>query len=227
MNKLLKKIIRVCFLSAVILGILGAAVVCALNLQMYSTTKDRVVSAESLENFDADCILVLGAGVRDDGTPSHMLEDRLLVGISLYEMGASPKLLMSGDHGRTEYDEVNCMKDFAIEKGVPSEDVFMDHAGFSTYDSLYRAKDVFGAEKVIIVTQKYHLYRALYIAESLGLEAVGVSADLRTYRGQEMRELREILARAKDFIYTVVKPLPVYLGEPISLENSGDVTNDK
>ena len=154
-----------------------------------------------------------------------MLADRLRRGIALYNSGAAPKLLMSGDHGREEYDEVNCMKDFAVEKGIPSDDIFMDHAGFSTYDSLYRAKYVFGAEKVIIVTQKYHLYRALYIADALGLEAVGVSADLRTYFGQSMRETREIAARIKDFGMTILKPESKYLGEPISLDDSGDVTN--
>ena len=225
--KRLKKLFRTCILIALILGILGAAAVGAVNLHIYNQTKSRIVTVETIGEFDADCILVLGAGVREDGTPSHMLNDRLLTGISLYEAGASPKLLMSGDHGRVVYDEVNCMKDFAKEKGVPSEDIFMDHAGFSTYDSLYRAKEVFGAKKVVIVTQKYHLYRALYIAESLGLEAVGVSSDLRSYRGQEIRDLREMLARTKDFAYTVIKPLPVCLGDPISLAGSGDVTNDK
>lgn len=101
----------------------------------------------------------------------------------------------------------------------------MDHAGFSTYESLYRARDVFGAKNVIIITQEYHLYRALYIAKSLGLDAVGVSADLRTYYGQSLRETREIAARVKDFFYTVFQPLPTYLGDPVSLDGDGNVTN--
>ncbi len=218
-----KKLVRRCFGILVLIGVLCGVGICGINLYMYSQTKAQVVTAWE----GADCILVLGAGVREDGTPSHMLEDRLLTGIALYEAGAAPKLLMSGDHGRAEYDEVNCMKDFAKAKGVPSEDIFMDHAGFSTYDSLCRAKEVFGAERVIIVSQKYHLYRALYVAESLGLEAVGVPADLRVYRGQSMREVRELLARAKDFVYTLVGAEPVVLGETISLSGSGDVTNDR
>lgn len=225
--KRIKKILRAAILLALVTGIVGGIALLAVNLHIFNKTKDSIVTVDILEGFDADCILVLGAGVRPGGSPSPMLKDRLLTGISLYESGVSPKLLMSGDHGREEYDEVNCMKDFAIEKGVPSGDIFMDHAGFSTYDSLYRAKQVFGAEKVVIVTQKYHLYRALYIAQSLGVEAVGVSADLRTYQGQTGRDLREILARTKDFAYTIAKPQPVYLGEPISLTGSGDVTNDK
>ncbi|MBR4018560.1 MAG: YdcF family protein, partial [Clostridia bacterium] len=113
-----------------------------------------------------------------------------------------------------------------IEAGVPSEDVFMDHAGFSTYESIYRAKEVFLAERVLIVTQGYHLYRALYVARSLGLEAEGVAADLRPYRGQRYYDLREVLARCKDFAMCIFKPLPTYLGEAIPVSGSGDLTND-
>ena len=136
------------------------------------------------------------------------------------------KLLMSGDHGAKEYDEVNAMKQYAIEQGVDSAEIFMDHAGFSTYESIYRAKEIFGAEKVVIVTQEYHLYRALYIADALGMEAYGVTSDQRTYSGQTIRDVRELLARNKDFLASLFKPEPTYLGEAISLDGSGDVTND-
>lgn len=225
--KRIKKFLRTLLISALILGSLAGIALLGVNLHIYNKAKSRIVTADTASEFVPDCILVLGAGVRADGTPSHMLEDRLLTGISLYQADNTTKLLMSGDHGTAYYDEVNCMKDFAIAKGVPSEDIFMDHAGFSTYESLYRAKEVFGAQNVVIVSQKYHLYRALYVAESLGIEAVGVSADLRGYMGQSMREVRELLARAKDWAYTVLKPEPTYLGDPISLDGSGDVTNDK
>ena len=134
---------------------------------------------------------------------------------------------MSGDHGQDEYDEVNIMKDFAIEKGIPSEDIFMDHAGFSTYESIYRAKEIFGAKKIIIVTQEYHLYRALYIAKTMGIEAYGVGADPRQYVGAFNREVREILARNKDFVKCIFKPEPTYLGDPIPINGNGDDTNDK
>ena len=134
---------------------------------------------------------------------------------------------MSGDHGQDEYDEVNIMKEFAIEKGIPSEDIFMDHAGFSTYESIYRAKEIFGAKKIIIVTQKYHLYRALYIAKTMGIEAYGVGADPRQYVGAFNREVREILARNKDFAKCIFKPKPTYLGDPIPINGNGDDTNDK
>lgn len=197
----------------------------AVNIWMIASTKDKIMSESEFSFSDADCIIILGAGVRDDGTPSHMLEDRLLTGIGLYDNGCCDTVLMSGDHGRVEYDEVNTMKSFAVGRGVTQDRIFMDHAGFSTYDSLYRVRDIFGADKVIIVTQKYHLYRALAIADSLGIDAVGVPADLRSYYGQSTRDVREIVARVKDFFYIVFKPEPVVLGEPISLEGTGEVTN--
>lgn len=134
---------------------------------------------------------------------------------------------MSGDHGTESYDEVNVMKKFAIDHGVPSEDIFMDHAGFSTYDSVYRANHIFEAKKVLVVTQEYHLYRALYIANQLGLSADGVAAEKIAYSNQWIRDLREVLARDKDVVKSLLKPKSTYLGDPIPLDQSGDVTNDQ
>ncbi len=184
------------------------------------------------ENLSADGILVLGAGVRKDGTPSNMLEDRLLTALKLYEKKVCSTIIVSGDHGSDDYDEVNVMKEYLIRKGVRSEDIFMDHAGFSTYDSLYRAKEVFDAKRLIIVTQKYHSYRSLMIGRTLGMECVAVSApilssDVSQYPRQGWYSFRESFARCKDFLYCIVKPEPKYLGEKISLGGSGDVTNDK
>lgn len=216
------------FRFLILIVILGLCLLFGIDFYVRSSTKDRIISPENASSVsDADCILVLGAGIRTDGSPSPMLQDRLNTGIELYQNNAAPKLLMSGDHGRKKYNEVQTMKDIALDQGVPSEDVFMDHAGFSTYDSLYRARDVFQARKVIIVTQKYHLYRALYIARSLGLDAWGVSADTRRYRGQSQRDFREILARDKDFFVSVFKPLPKYLGDTIPITGNGDLTNDE
>ena len=209
------------------LGIIGILAVFGLSSYVKSHTAEKIILAAEAAELDADCILVLGCGVREDGSPSLMLRDRLEKGIELYENNGAPKLLMSGDHGRKDYDEVNLMKSYAMERGIPSEDIFMDHAGFSTYDSMYRARDIFRAEKVIIVSQEYHLYRALYLAEKLGLEAYGVPAEDIAYRGQTYREFREMLARAKDLCTAVVQPLPKYLGEEIPITGNGDVTNDK
>jgi vancomycin permeability regulator SanA len=199
-----------------------------LNSYIKSSVKDRIILPEEAAKLEGiDCILVLGAGVWKDNKPSPMLEDRLIQGISLYQTGVSNRLLMSGDHGRKEYDEVNVMKQYSMDQGIPSSDIFMDHAGFSTYESLYRAKDIFQAKRIIIVTQKYHLYRALYTADQLGIEAYGVNADLGTYGGQTYRDLREMIARAKDFCYCVLKPEPTYLGEAIPVSGNGNITNDK
>lgn len=206
----------------------GILLVVSLNLLVCLSADDRILSPdEAAELSDMDCIMVLGCYVHEDGIPSDMLRDRLRRGVALYKDGASPKLLMSGDHGQTEYDEVNTMKQYAIDNGVPSTDVFMDHAGFSTYESVYRAKEIFGVKKMIIVTQEYHLSRALYIAEELGIEAYGVSADYLPYAGQFSRDVREVMARTKDVFTTLFEPEPTYLGEAIPVGGNGDVTNDK
>lgn len=197
-----------------------------INLLIVITTRKKIISevdATKLDNID--CILILGAGIKNH-YPSPMLEDRLLQGISLYEQQVSPKILVSGDHINNEYDEVNVMKDYLVGHKIPSQDVFMDHAGISTYDSIYRAKYIFQAKKIIIVTQKYHLYRALYIANSLGIDAYGIPSNQRTYTNQEKREVREIIARCKDFFKSMLKSPSTYLGDTISLVGNGDFTND-
>lgn len=214
-------IILVLIATAAVVGILGA------NAYVKTSVKERIFPMEEAAALDADCILVLGAGVWEDGTPSFLLRDRLERGVELYRLGASDRMLMTGDHGREDYDEVNVMKQYAVEREVPSDAVFMDHAGFSTYESMYRAKKVFCAEKIVIVTQSYHLYRALYDAEKLGLEAYGVAADQAVYSGQSYRDFREILARGKDFIWCIFKPKPTYLGETIPVSGNGNLTNDK
>ena len=209
-------------------GVLGALLLMLINYYIKASVKDNILSQEEVIALeDIDCILVLGAGVWSENRPSAMLEDRLWEGISLYQNKVSNRLLMSGDHGRKTYDEVNVMKSFAVQNGIPSADIFMDHAGFSTYESLYRARDIFEADKLVIVTQGYHLYRALYIADCLGIEAYGVASDPREYAGQRTRELREILARAKDYIYCLFQPKPTYLGDSIPVSGNGDITNDE
>ena len=201
-------------------------IVLGINLYVRISTNKQIIKENDYTALsDVDCIIILGAGILED-KPSPILEDRLLEGIKLYQNSVSDKIIMSGDHGRREYDEVNIMKNYAIEKGIPSENIFMDHAGFSTYESIYRAKYIFEAKKVVIVTQEYHLYRALYIANQLGLEAYGVGADPRQYVGATYRELREILARDKDFIKCIFKPEPTYLGDTIPVSGNGDITND-
>lgn len=209
-----------------ILFVLGLSGILTLNLEVINIGREKIISINDIKKEDDyDCILVLGAGVRN-GEPSKMLKERLDTGIEIYDKNLINTFIMSGDHGRKNYDEVNVMKNYALELGVPSSSVFMDHAGFSTYDSLYRAKYVFGVKKVLIVTEKYHLYRALYIADSLGIDAYGVDATKDTYYGQTGREIREVLARNKDFLKGIIKPKSKYVGSSISLDQNGDITND-
>lgn len=214
--------------AILLLGLAGTAAVAGINFWVTGSVKNRILTEEQATALEGvDCIVVLGCQVHSDGTPSHMLEDRLKRGVALYQAGAAPKLLMSGDHGRDGYDEVDAMKHYAVDAGATSVDVFMDHAGFSTYETVYRAKAIFQAQKVIIVTQQYHLYRALYIADALGLEAYGVAADYRQYSGQFARDVREVLARVKDFGMSIFKPEPTYLGEAIPISGSGELTHDE
>lgn len=228
MSKSNKSIIKRILLVLVGLALVVSLCVLGVNIFVKSSVSDRIVTVEKAKDLNADCIIVLGAGLRPDGNPTWMLEDRIKVGDELYKNHAAPKIIMSGDHGRESYDEVNAMKKYAKNEGVPSKDIFMDHAGFETYDTMYRARDVFGTKKVIIVTQKYHLYRAMYAAKKLGLEAYGVSATKRKYDNKQwLRDIREWLARVKIFGKCITKPKPKYLGKKIDLKGSGDVTNDK
>lgn len=227
-KKGVKKLIIKIIFWIIFLCVLLVLSVTGINLYMTGSVKDNILSLDEAKDLGADCIIVLGAGVRNDNTPTKMLEDRIIIGDRLYNENAANKIIMSGDHGRKEYDEVNVMKKYAIDEGIPSEDIFMDHAGFETYDTMYRAKEIFRVKKVVIVTQKYHLYRALYIAKSLGLEAYGVSSDLRYYsKKMAYWKFREYIARVKAFGKCIWKPESQYLGEPIDVKASGDVTNDK
>ena len=222
-----KRIIFAVLILLATLGVAGLTAVFGINAYVQGSIADRILTPEQAAQLEnVDCILVLGCKVKDNGVPSDMLHDRLRRGVELYQSGAAPKLLMSGDHGRTNYDEVAVMKQFAISEGIASSDVFMDHAGFSTYESIVRAKEVFQIKKIIIVTQEYHLYRALYIADALGIEAYGVSSDYRNYAGQSAMDTREVLARVKDFLSCIVKPEPTYGGDAIPIGGDGDQTND-
>ena len=221
MNKVFKKILII--LS--ILNILGICLIFGINAYVKKSVNENIIEISNIkENYDA--ILVLGAGLKN-GKPSPVLKDRLDTAYEAYIKGASSKIIVSGDHGRKNYDEVNVMKDYLISKGVPSDDIFMDHAGFSTYDTIYRAKEIFLCDKVLIITQEFHIFRSLYIAKKLDLEAEGVSATLRHYSEETKFELREILARDKDFVKTIFKPKPKYLGDTIPVFGDGDITNDK
>ncbi len=213
--------------TVLLMAVLLSSLVLTVSGVMVAITEDRIHSSEISSHPDLggyDCILVLGAGVREDGTPSPMLADRVTVACELYGAGGVP-LLMSGDH-TGDYNEVGVMKELAMESGIPGEDIFLDHKGYSTYESLWRAKTVFGVKRIVIVSQGYHLHRALYIARELGMDAIGVASDLRPYRGQTRYEWRETLARFKDFFVAASKfsrdAFPT--DSPIDLTGDGNLT---
>lgn len=205
--------------------LLAVSLFCAFaNMRVLSVAAPRIVWPNALSEEKVDCIIVPGARVYSDGTPCDVLRDRLDTGIELYHAGVSDRLLLSGDHGTVGYDEVTAMKAYAMEQGVSEEDIFLDHAGFSTYETMYRAAAIFGAKSCVVVTQRYHLSRAVYLADKMDMQTYGVEADRDTYQRIRYFEAREALARVKDVIFAAVKPQPTYLGDPISLTGDGRVT---
>lgn len=209
----------------VILIFIGILIMLGINEYIKYSVKDKIITEKDIAE-DYNVALVLGAGLKN-GKPSPVLKDRLDTALMLYKNNKVSKIIVSGDHGNKNYDEVNVMKNYLKNEGVLSEDIFMDHAGFSTYDSIYRLREIFNVKKVIIVTQKYHLYRSLYIAKKLEIDAEGISATKRHYAGELKFVLREVIARDKDFVKTIFKPKSKYLGDVISVFGNGDITNDK
>ncbi|MEZ4405344.1 MAG: ElyC/SanA/YdcF family protein [Polyangiales bacterium] len=174
----------------------------------------------------ADAVIVPGARVYRDGRVSHMLADRLDAALALYRAGRAPRILVSGDHGARGYDEVNAMRRYLEARGVPAAHVFMDHAGFTTYDTLYRARDVFGVRRAVVVTQRFHLSRSLFMADALGIAAEGVVADRRPYTVAALvrSNVREVGARVKAAWAALATPRPRYLGPRIPIEGDGRAT---
>lgn len=209
-----------------------------INNHVVNKEKDNIVAAvtdhgnqlsegelKTLKKFHADAAMILGAGIRDDETPTPMLKDRLDTGIMLYKTGAVSKLLLTGDNGTEAHNEIHVMLNYARDAGVPDKDIFCDHAGFSTYDSMYRAKNIFEAKKLIVVTQSYHEYRALYIGENLGIQVCGAASDQERYSGQPVREIREVMARIKDFFKAKSGAESVLGGEAYPISGSGIKTH--
>ena len=232
--KAIKRFLLRLLLLIIAVAMIGALVIMLVNSRVKSSTQDDIyyvvqdddiefnsITFGKIEDFDAQCAIVLGCGIEDEETPSPMLKDRLDVGIALYKQGLVPKILLSGDNGQVEHNEIHVMLKYTKEAGVPYEDIFCDHAGFSTYDSMYRAADVFKVERAIVVTQQYHEYRALYIAKKLGVEVCGIASNQQNYFGQTYRECREILARTKDFAKALLKTEATYSGDAIPITGSG------
>lgn len=231
-RKRLRILAAVC-IAAAVAAVLGVSAVTALQMKKdiagsLSHRADTFTQEELREfrSIQPQCILVLGAAVYADGTPCPMLKDRLDTGIALYKAKAAPKLLFSGDNGQVEYNEVEAMLSYAVDRGIPKKDIFLDHAGFSTYESVFRAKEVFQVNRMIVVTQTYHLFRALYGCGRMDIEALGAGSDQEAYAGKESRELREVLARDKDVVKWMFQPNPKYLGDPIPINGDGRQTQE-
>lgn len=212
------------FVVAVPLLVLG--VIVAFGSSVYVFTKGSSFIAES-QDASAPVIIVPGAGLKVDGTPSDVLRDRLMVALAIYDAGRAGKILCSGDNGQVQYDEVNAMREWLLARGVDADDIFLDHAGFDTYDTMTRAAEVFGVTNAIIVTQDFHLPRALYTAYAKGIAVQGASASLEPYVAEQAYRLREVPARTKAFFEILLDVQPAYLGELIDITGDGRITWDE
>ena len=223
-KKFIKRFIIVCL----ILGLLGGIYIGIANAVMLNSVSSLIYREDEITGpeEDCDCIIVLGCGIWEDNTPTPFMRDRLETSINLYKQGYAPKLLMSGDHGKEGYNEVGVMRQYAIDHGVPSEDIFMDHAGFSTYETMVRASGIFGIRKAIVVTQEFHIARSVYDCRAFGIECRGVIATNSGYKVFAKNYIRETLARGKDIIWCLIKPAPTYGGEKIDIHGSGEQTLD-
>lgn len=214
-------------LSVILIGIIACAFM--INCVDEKGVKN-IISFEEISDNEVDAIIVLGAGVKEDGSPCQMLEDRLKTAIAVYnKLDKKCKILLSGDHGQDNYNEVKTMKKYILDNlSISESDIFMDHAGFSTYDTMYRAKDIFEVNKAIVITNGYHLPRALYLAQKKNIEALGVASDLREYSGIDYYKFRERFSQIKAFLMSnITKSKPKFLGEKIPISSSdGRITED-
>ena len=190
------------YIIAAILVVLLALVAVVNRAVVWEASRSEIYDCNKEINIDKKyvCMLVLGAGVRADGTPSHMLEDRLRGAVALYEAGVSDVLLLSGDNSGEDYDEVSAMVRYCLEHGVPESAIVRDDIGFSTSESVYNTVRTLGYSDILVVTQEYHLYRAMYMIKRMGADADGFATDYRAYSMQIKRDVREYVARCKDFL---------------------------
>jgi vancomycin permeability regulator SanA len=213
--------------TVIIVGIaalLGIAAFFSIQAYVKNFAKPFIIN-DVQDAPEAGAIMVLGAFVDSGGRPSLVLRDRLDYGYELYAQGRAAKIIVSGDHGQKEYNEVAAMRDYLIEKGVPREDIFMDHAGFNTYDSMYRAKEIFGVESLLIATQEFHISRSVYIARKLGIDAYGYPSPDRSIFRMRTFKLRESLARVKAVWDVLVERQPRFLGDAIPISGDGSATD--
>lgn len=219
----LKKLWQKKWLILLLIGFFGFLFYLLVNLYIVKSTQDQIFD-EIEEVPQAQAVLILGAGVKQDGTLTDVLEDRVIRALELYEAGKVDKILASGDNGQLEYNEVNPIRHYLLDRDVDPEDIFMDHAGFDTYDSMYRSQYIFEVESLIVVTQEFHLPRAVYLGKGLGIETYGYTADRQVYLAANHYAFRESLARLKAFLDLLFNSQPTYLGEQIPITGDGQLS---
>lgn len=215
------------FAVKIVLGglILATCVLLSINY-LISSQVDGYISKNVNSVKPCYTAIVLGASVSNEGDLSTVLTDRMLTAIDLYHSGKVQRFLLSGDHGRQQYDEVNSMKNFLIEHRINAKDIFLDHAGFDTYNSLVRAKKIFDVNKAIIITQNFHLPRAVFIGRSIGIDTYGVKADKREYRNMYKLQFRELFANVKAVYEVLFDINPKYLGSKIPITGDSQLSWD-
>lgn len=220
MKKNIKRAVRFLILAVI------ATILFTVSTYNYTDKIGKSLTVSIEETQASDCIIVLGAGIVGN-RPSISLANRLDKAIEVYNLGHTKKILVSGDHGQSSYDEVNVMRNYLLEKGIPKDDIFMDHAGFSTYDSMYRARSVFKVTSAIVVTQSLHLRRALYIGDKMGIKVTGVEAKNSTVKSTALQSIREYPARVKAYLQCeILHSKPKFLGDVIPITGSGIVTEN-
>ncbi len=217
--KFYRKILFIIILFTIVIGLPGSTIlgVSLINSHIHKKSNAYIFSDDIDKVPKTQVALILGAKVSHDGVMSPMLHDRVTTALELYKKGKVERFLVSADHGRKNYDEVNPIKEYLLKKDIPAEDIFLDHAGFDTYDSLFRAKYIFQIQSLTVVTQNFHLPRAIYLGRSLGIDTYGVSADRQFYGGIEYNKSRETIAGVKAFFNICFRAKPKYLGEPIPI----------
>jgi len=209
----------------IVFGVIVLIFCIVINLYMVFSVKNNIYyNIDRVSKLQT--ALVLGAGIFPNGQISDMFRDRLDTAVDLYNKNKVKKILVSGDHGRKNYDEVNKAKEYLLGKGIKSDDLFLDHAGFSTYDSIYRAKNIFEVNSIVIITQNFHLPRAVYIAKRLDIDSVGLPADKHKYVNVYLNYLREFPARIKTWLEITFRVKPKFLGEKIPITGNSQKSWD-
>ena len=207
----MKKILKILLIVIVITACLAGVYTAVANLTVYFSVKDSIFGLDNIPDDDSyDAVVVLGCGLKKDGTPSDMLYDRIMTGVKVAEKNPSAKLVMSGDHySRQGYDEVGQMKLYAVNAGIDESRIICDGYGLCTYDTFARLSKQYDFKRIVAVTQRYHLNRSVYTAMSFGFDCDGVSADPRSYQFVWANYIRDFIAVDKYFITTRTRPEPI------------------